>query len=318
MGKEASDFSVNRIEIEPRWLLCANCARGGGRAECIEKYNIMALVRKIDVNPELHLTMTGAFDEIGARTDLFDTQTPAERRKDLDVLQRLGLCFGDTRSARDLFYRLTYEIKHLNGICAYPDNPYGKWAECEIAGDGCYEAGNKPLRYAQNPAQMASYKGPSCKMIGEAGRVVIRIHHLLCIVCFAGRDDNDVPLPEDNLYEVWMKFKQNPDIPVTLIEGPGDCFICPPCHSFIPGRGVCVAGCHLRDRKKDLDAFVALGLSPGDTLTARELYGRIRERIPRAAIICGYDKDTSYEWSSCGGTKSDRYEKGLSGDNFPR
>ena len=317
MAMEASDFNANRIEIEPRWLLCANCVRGGGMAEYIDKYNIMEIARKISENPELHLTLTGAFDETGARTDKFDKQTPAERRKDLDVLQRLGLCFGDTRSARDLFYRLTNEITSLSGICAYPDNPYGKWPECEIAGDGFYAAGNKLLRPAQDPAQMEARKQSSCRMIAETDRIVVRIHHLLCIACFAGGDDRS-PLKEDNLYEVWMKFKDNPDIPVTLVEGPGDCCICPPCHSFIPGRGVCVAGCHLRDRKKDLDTFVALGLSPGDTLSARELYDRIRERIPRAGIICGYDKDTSYEWSSCGGTKSGRYEKSLAGDNFPR
>ncbi|MCL2517076.1 MAG: hypothetical protein FWF15_00805 [Oscillospiraceae bacterium] len=308
---EASDFNVNRMEIEPRWLLCMNCVRGGGNCECIKNYRIAELYKKIDDNPELHLTLVGSFDEIGARTERFYTQTPAERRKDLDVLQRLGLAYGDTRSARDLFYRSTQNIKSLEGICRYPDNPYGKWPECELADGEFYIKGNKQLRYAQNPEQMEAMKVPSCQALAETDRIVIRIHHLLCITCFAGRGNNTVPLKEDNLMEAWMKFRENPDIPVTLVEGPGECCICPPCHSYIPERGICVAGCHLRDRKKDLDTFVALGLSPGDTLTARELYKRIGERIPHAKIICGYDTDNSYEWTSCGGTKNDAFEQGL-------
>jgi len=306
---EPSDFNNNQLELEPRWLLCMNCMRGGGKAGCIEKYRLAALYRKIEENPETHITLVGAFDEIGARTGRFDTQTPAERRKDLDVLQRLGLCFGDTRTARDLFYRISLHIKTLEGICRYPENPYGKWPECELSSGDFYMKGNLRLRNAQSPQEMAAQKAQSCQALAEAGRIAIRAHHLLCIVCFAGRNDHDRPIPEDNLYEAWMKFREDPDIPVTLVEGPGECCICPPCHSYIPPRGVCVAACHLRDRKKDLDTFVALGLSPGDTLSARELYRRIMERIPKASAICGYEENTSPEWTSCGGT--DRYELGL-------
>ena len=308
---EASDLGINRMEIEPRSLLCMNCMRGGGKSKCIENYRIAELYQKIDQNPETHLTFVGAFDNVGARTDRFYLQTPAERRKDLDVLQRLGLNFGDTRSARDLFTRLSTTIKNLDGICRYPENPYGKWPECELADGSCYIKGNKQLRYAQNPDEMKTLKISSCKEIDEADHLVIRCHHLLCITCFAGRGNNTVPLAEDNLMEAWMKFRENPDIPVKLVEGPGECCICPPCHSYIPSRGICVASCHLRDRKKDLDTFVALGLSPGDTLPARELYKRIGERIPKSSIICGYEKDTSFEWTSCSGTKGTAFQEGL-------
>ncbi|MCL2813253.1 MAG: hypothetical protein FWD23_01490 [Oscillospiraceae bacterium] len=315
--KEASDFGVNRIEIEPRWLLCMNCLRGGGKAECMAKDHIPELWRKIDETPEAHLTLVGAFDEMGARTKRFDTQTPAERRKDLDVLQRLGLCFTDTRSARDLFNRIAQKITSLDNICRYPDNPYGKWAECELADGEYYAKGSKPLRCAQNPEEMASGKILSCRAIAKAGRIVIRIHHLLCIVCFAGGGGNG-PLPMDNLYEAWVKFRENPDILVTLAEGPGECCICPPCDNYMPQRGLCVSGCHLRDRKKDLDTFVALGLSPGDTLTARELYKRIYERIPHVTAICSYETNTGCEWNgACGTISAEAYEKGLADGILP-
>ncbi len=92
MHMEASNFKTERADIEPRWLLCLNCLRGGGKCRRIEQYGLEKLWERIQKNPELHLTLTGAFDEVGARTERFDTQTPAERKKDLDVLQRLGLC----------------------------------------------------------------------------------------------------------------------------------------------------------------------------------------------------------------------------------
>ena len=308
---ETSDIGFHRLDIEPRSLLCVNCIRGGGKSPCIEKYRISELNQKIVENPEVHLTLIGAFDNIGARSERFYEQTPAERLKDLNVLQRLGLNYGDTRSARDLFTRLSLSIKNLEGLCRYPDNPYGKWSECELADGECYVKGNKPLPLAQNPDEMETQKISSCQMIADADLLVLRAHHLLCIACFAGRGNNTVPLAEDNLYEAWMKFRKNPDLPVTLVEGPGECCICPPCHSYIPSRGLCVASCHLRDRKKDLDTFVALGLNPGDTLPARELYRRIGERIPQASIICAYETDTSFEWTSCGGAKGNAYEQGL-------
>ena len=311
MKIEASDRDVNRMEVAPRYLLCMNCMRGGGHSKCIDDYRIAELFQRIDENPEMHLTLVGAFDNSGARTEFFYRQTPAERLKDLNVLQRLGLNFGDTRSARDLFTRLSGEIKELDGICRYPDNPYGKWPECELADGNCYSKGNKSLRYAQNPDEMKNQKIPSCQQIAESDHVVIRPHHLLCVTCFAGRSTDHVPLEEDNLYEAWMKFRENPDVTVNLVEGPGECCICPPCHSFVPSRGVCVASCHLRDRKKDLDTCVALGINPTDKLTARELYRRIGERIPHVSTVCGFEKDTSFEWSSCGGVKNGAYEKGL-------
>ena len=309
MNLEASNLEANRMELEPRWLLCMNCLRGGGQAGCAEADRLAQLYRRIEENPEIHITLVGAFDETGARTGRFDAQTPAQRRKDLDVLQRLGLCFGDTRCARDLFRRTSLHIQTLEGICRYPENPYGKWPECGLSGGEFYIKGNQPLPDAQSPRDMAAQKACSCRALAGADKIVIRPHHLLCIVCFAGRDGNDQPLPEDNLYEAWVKIRENPGLPVTLVEGPGACCICPPCHSYIPARGLCVAACHLRDRKKDLDTFVALGLNPGDTRSARELYARILERISDVRAICGYETNTSDEWTSCGGT--DSYAKGL-------
>ncbi|MCL2517077.1 MAG: hypothetical protein FWF15_00810 [Oscillospiraceae bacterium] len=312
MKLEASDLSINRMEIEPRWLLCINCFRGGGNCECIEKYRIAELYQKIDDNPDIHLTLRGAFDDNGGRTERFYEQTPDDRRKDLNILQRLGLNFGDTRSARDLFVRLDFYVKNLEGLCRYPENPYGKWPECELADGEFYVKGNRQLHDAQNPDQMAAKKCASCKDLAEADHVVIRSHHLLCVTCFAGRGKNTIPLEVDNLMEAWNKFCENPDIPVTLVEGPGECCICPPCYSYAPSRGLCVSVSHIRDRKKDLDTFAALGVNPGETLTARELYKRIAEMIPDVSVICNYETNNSFEWTAwCNGKRDNAFEEGL-------
>lgn len=309
MRIEASDINENCIELEPRLLLCINCKRGGG--DGLEGDKVKEALKRIEENPELHIKLTGAFDEIGARTELFYNQTPVERRKDLDVLQRLGLCYGDTRSARDLFYQITQEIKTLYGICIYADNEYGAWEECPLSRKEYYKKGSKALGQAQPVDEMQKAKAESCSALEKADHIVIRAHHLLCIVCYIGNEKNDIPLAEDNLYEAWVKMRNDPDIMVTMVEGPGECCICPPCHSYVTNRGICVAACHLRDRKKDLDTCLALGITPGMTLSARELYKRIYDRIPHVSTICAYDKTTSYEWQGCGTVHTGRYETGL-------
>ncbi len=309
MELEKSNFTTERLEIEPRHLLCYNCKRGGGVTPYEEKVN--QLQERLAQNPELHLTLKGAFDEVGARTDLFSRQTPAERRKDLDVLQRLGLCFEDTRSARDLVFRITQQIPSLEDICSYLPSQYGSWPECPLARQDFYSKGNQPLPWAQLPETMARYKEASCRELAVAETVVIRSHHLLCIICYAGSEHNDVPLPEDNLMEAWVKFRENPNTPVTIVEGPQLCCICPPCHGYVQDRGLCVAACHLRDRKKDLDFCVVTGTTPGETYTARELYRRIGKTLADNSKVCGYPVDTSPEWTSCASTGSERYKRGF-------
>jgi hypothetical protein len=207
-------------------------------------------------------------------------------------------------------YRLTKEIKTLEGICSF-DNSCISWPECPLARKEHYTKGSRALDQAQPSGEMKKSKEVSCKALAKADQIVIRAHHLLCIVCYISSENNDVPLPEDNLYEAWIRMRQDPKIPVTIVEGPGECCICPPCHSYVARRGICVAGCHLRDRKKDLDTCFALGITPGITLSANELYMRIFDRIPHISVICAYKKDTSYEWQTCGSAYSGRYETGL-------
>lgn len=310
MVNELSDREQNVITMLPQHLLCLRCLHGGGNAEFMEKHCLGEKLRMIRENNDIHVKLYAAFDEVGSKTPLYWMQTKEERKRDLDVLQKLGLVPGDTRTARDLLRRVNEKIPTIYGICTYETDYKGIWTECPLARNGYYEA-CEPITALRPPEQMGKDKAASCLEIERADQLVLRPHHLLCTICYIGGESNDIPLAEDNLYEVWVKIRENPDIPVLLVEGPSDCMICPPCHSFLPERGICVAACHLRDRKKDLDTMLRLGVQPGDVLPARELIERIYRSIPTTKGICGYDTDTAPEWTTCQSVLSNTYEKGL-------
>ncbi|NMB95576.1 MAG: hypothetical protein GYA02_03055 [Clostridiaceae bacterium] len=306
---EFSCRDENTISIWPQHLLCMRCMNGGGKLPFMEEKRLREKLDLIKSKPIVFLHLQAAFDEIGARTDIFREQNHIERKRDLDVLQKLGLTPGSVRLAKDLFRLVEERIPTLKGICIYENVTPGKWDECPLAREKYFEDGKDNLVYKRIKEEMVKAKIDSCKNIESMDRIYIRAHHMLCIFCFVGKKTSIKPIEEDNLYEVWKKMKDNPKIPVTLAEGCSSCMICPPCHGFEPERGICNAGCHLRDRKKDLDVFQRLGLIPGDTLLAEDLILLIYEKIPTVKGICEYGASTSPEWDACGGTTSGNYEK---------
>jgi hypothetical protein len=308
---ESSDRDKNIMTLWPQHLLCMKCLNGGGKLDFMELHNLAEKLRIIKDNPDIHIRLEGAFDEIGARTAIFDQQTPEERKRDLDVLQKLGLTTGDTRTARDLYKLIDERIPNLLDICVYPTEYQDVWIECPLARTDKYQKGTPAVTKKRSAEESESVKISSCKEIGLADHIVIRAHHLLCIICFIGREDNSKPIPQDNLYEVWMKIRNNPEIPVTVVEGASECSICPPCPFYDPTRGLCIADCHLRDRKKDLDTMLKLGIKSGDTLPAKELIARIYKNIPEVKGLCSFESITSPEWSGCGIALIGQYESGL-------
>lgn len=266
----------------------------------------------IKKDPQIHIRLVTSFDEMGARTEMFYQQSVIERKRDLDVLQKLGLSPGDTRIARDLYEVINERIKNVKDICAYGGNYSDKWPPCPLAKEDYFQKGAEGLNKLKDKEKMSYWKEISCKEIEQADKIIIRTHHLLCIFCYIGTDfpgGKYLPLEEDNLYEVWVKMRENPDIPVTIIEGPGDCMVCPPCHGFDNERKLCYVGCHLRDRKKDTDTLQKLDLLPGETLSARELVERIYEKIPDNKDICTYEYQAIPQWRNCAGRE--RYLNGL-------
>ena len=233
--------------------------------------------------------------------ELFNT------KRDLDIIQKLGLVPGDTRPAVDMFERVFLNLTAVEGICGYETVTGETWQGCPRAASGNYEKGHalglKAVILPRDEEEKARFKTSSVDAVYKAKTLQIRPHHLMCMSCFYGsRMEKLAPIKEDNLFEAIDVIHKNPDVPVTLV--PGCCMICPPCSRYDPETNLCLGGrsMALRDQKKDLDTLQKLGLKYGDTLPAQKLYKLLYERIPSTRDICGYGdgEQRAPEWSICG------------------
>ena len=283
------------LEIRPYQLMCIVCRSGD--ADRDERLDGILQAAREDPNRPLTLRCNVdsayRYQNPGREEDSPEGALFNEKR-DLDLLQRLGLVPGDTRPAVELFERLFREVPESRGICGYDDVTAEQWRGCGRAKSGAYERG-----IAAGLGQIVP--GRDVDAMYRASELAIRPHHLMCMACFHGGREELEPIAEDNLFEAIDIIQKNPDIPVTLVRG--CCEICPPCSRFDAESGLCVGGVgmNLRDQKKDLDVLQLLGLAYGDRLPARRLYEMLCERIPSTRMVCGYGDGVarSAEWSVC-------------------
>lgn len=306
------------LEVRPYQLMCVVCRLGAGCSEDLGNARLTGILKTLRHDRKTAVTLRCNTDHVYR----YQNPGPAENtpegelfnaKRDLDILQKLGLVPGDTRPGIDLFERLLANVPTARGICGYEHSTSDTWRGCARAASGDYEKGCKlglsallPRRDAQ---EKAATKKSSAAAVYQAQTLRIRPHHLLCMSCFHGGKEKDKlsPLVEDNLFEAIEVIQKNPDIPVMLIAG--TCMICPPCHAYDPESKLCLGGrsMALRDQKKDLDVLQNLGLKYGDVLPARKLYDLVYERIPSTRDICGFGdlQERAREWSICGSAKND-------------
>jgi len=314
-----------RLTMRAHHLLSTVCILGGAQCPLLEESRAREILEAVGSDPTVAIRLVSDADQVPHYTTLgpdgyaqMDRQALFNSKRDLDVLQRLGLAPGDTRRARYLYELLFANIETPDGICAY-DTP--GWEGCALARSGAYESvrdkGWRAVVYARPDEERAEYRRRNVQQIEGGERLYIRPHHLMCIACAYPGGEGDVPRDNDTIYEILQRIKREPDVPITLVLG--TCQVCDCCDGFHPPTGRCVhSGGLIRDYKKDLDVLQKLGLWPGDTLPARELFDLLFERIPSTRDVCGYGDGIvrSNEWSICGG--SDGYpgyaisrEKGL-------
>ena len=299
--------ALETIDLRAADLPALVCLHGGGAPPGAGP-ELAALLRRIVAEPETPLRLVSAFDCNGGPRQFPPEEGADRRRMDLAVLRRLQLVPGDVRRARELLRRMKETMPDLDGICVF-SSPTERWPSWPPEAVEAYVRGlQSPLPPRQSPPVMAQVKERSVAELDGMDRLYLRPHHLMCLMCFHG-GGSDAPLAEDNLFEVMESIVRQPDIAVTLVEG--CCMICPPCHSFDPPSGTCVAACGLRDRLKDLEVLRLCDLLPGDTLPARELLRCLAECIPHPEAICGGAADAVAEWQACGSVTSGRYERGL-------
>ena len=300
------------LTLRARQLLGTVCVLGGAKCPLMKEEKAREILDKVKRDPTVTIRLESDADEIPHFADPGAGSSPKvnkeaifNRKRDLDVLQRLGLAPGDTRRARYLYMRRLDTIATPYGICAYDT---AGWEGCALAKGGAYEGvrakGWKAVVYCRSDEEREEFRRQSAERIARGERIYIRSHHLMCLACWYSGGKNRSPRPNDTLYEIWERIRREPDVLITLIEG--CCEACYCCDGFHPQNGRCVHdGGLIRDYKKDLDCFQKLGLMPGATMTAKEVFALLFERIPSTRDICGYGDGVvrSHEWRICGGSE---------------
>lgn len=313
------DLLHPRIELRACKLLGTVCRLGGVACPLITAEEARAVLDVVGRDPTVTIRLTSPVDELPHYT----VQTPEDeaalradaldRKRDLDVLQKLGLLPGDTRRARWLYELLFQRIATPDGICAY-DTP--GWEGCRHARSGAYESvrarGPHSVVYRRPQTQKDEARRQSAARIATDPILAIRAHHLMCMACWYNGGDGPLrQRPEDTIWELWKRIQAEPDVPLRLVEG--CCEVCFCCDGYHPETMRCVHGGGLiRDYKKDLDVLQKLGLKPGAIMPARNLLQLLFSRIKTTTEVCGYGDGVarSDEWAVCGGPDGNPgYEK---------
>ncbi|MFW5866995.1 MAG: hypothetical protein ACOCX2_04215 [Armatimonadota bacterium] len=294
------------ITIEARQLLGLICRKGGVECPLIDAERAEEILERLASDPAVAIRLASDADELPHYTCVegrADPEDALNRMRDLKVLQRLGLCPGDTRRARYLIELLFKRVETPRGICAFDTEG---WEGCELADSGAYEgvrdAGWREVVYCRSDEERAEWREPNERAIAQDEGISIRPHHLMCMSCWYAGGEGSGKRPNDTLSEVLDRIRREPEVPITLVEGP--CEACDCCDGFHPDSGRCVhAGGLIRDYLKDLDVFQRIGMMPGETRPAREILDLIFERIESTTEICGYGDGevTAEEWRICGG-----------------
>lgn len=317
----AEPSAGQRLEIRPYQLMCVVCRLGEGRTDDLGEARLTEILRVVRRDRKTPIALRANCDTVyGYQNPGHAEDTPEgelfNAKRDLDILQRLGLVPGDCRPAIDMFERLLTNVKSSQGICGGDPAAAAEWRGCARAASGAYEKGHalgiKAIMAPRNKEEMAEVKKRTAAEVYAAKTLCIRPHHLLCMSCFYGKKKELAPIAADNLFEAIDAIHKNPEIPVTLVAG--CCMICPPCAHYEPSTNLCLGGhgMALRDQKKDLEVLARLGLKYGDTLPARGLYALLYEKIASTREVCGYGdgRATATEWSVCSGAeKDDAYQR---------
>jgi hypothetical protein len=329
-------------EVQAHHLLCAVCRRGGcSRPPCGTK-KIDALLAVLWSYPHTPLLIKADLDVSRAHFfDVYEKRKPkrlpadfadrndsySDRRKDLEVCRLLGIYPNTALPAIHAYNLLFARQPTLQGMCRGLSGDTTVWPECPHANKGYYEKisqakgvglkeqtergedlageGIWALFQPRTRKEMSDAKRKSAAyIVKDAKQLYIRPNHLLCILC--RRKDQD-PLVEDNLIELRKRMEDNPDIPVTLTEG--CCMVCDPCNVYHPDEHVCYHA-HPKNVLRDLRMLEILGLKPGATLPAREVYRLVFEKVKKLQNVCGWGdgSNTTVFWAPCGGWKGSTIE----------
>jgi hypothetical protein len=309
---DCTDSVAGAARLRPYQLLCALCALGEDPPRPVEP-KMAALLAAVRQRPDMPISLVcNAGDAYVYQDPGTADDTPEgdefNRKRDLDILQRMSWPPGVTLPARTVFLAIVQQIRTVAGLCGYETVTGTGWAGCPKASSGCYERGcSKGLAAIIPPRdreELVREKQKSIEALHAAQEVTIRPHILLCAVCQYGGGLRP-PYSDDNLPELLdVVLHKNPNLSIKFARG-ADWMMCAPC----PNRSVALNACvnvlgsgGLSNEKRDLDMLQKLGLHFGSSLPARELYALIFERIPTTQDICRRDGNSCpcVWWDGCG------------------
>ncbi len=325
-SRVSSKVRDSSLTVRPYQLLCVVCSLGDNGAGSGDA-RVKRIVERVRENPDLPVTVRCNAGDVYLYQDPgLDEDTPEgrdyNRKRDLDILQRMNWPPGVTLPARAAFLSLLKTITTVSGLCGYGEVTSEAWRGCPKAQSGSYERGRgkgiDALIAPRSEEEMAREKERSLEALHTAAEVTIRPHILLCAVCQYGGGVRP-PLKADNLPELLdLILHEKPDLRIRMARQ-ADWMMCAPCPARVPELNACVnvlGSGGLSNEKRDLDMLQVLGLQFGSAMGARELFRLIFERIPTTQGICKREGSCcpSVWWDGCGESNvtkgNENYEKG--------
>ena len=309
-----------KISIKVHQALCLLCLLGKNMYD-VEDEELKKILETIEKNPDIPVTLKCQAGDVFSFQDSDEKDSTFERKKDLEILQKLDFFPGITIPARILFNRIYLRIKTVKDICfdcAYAEKKYYEKArklqisltsqhcgqyDKSIAAEKAKKKGIRIIIPPRTIEDLEKSKKESLKAMYDARNTGIRIrpHLLLCAVCQYGGGVKP-GMAYDNLPELIQLILKEPETKLTLVEG-ADWVMCAPCPSWVKGNK-CVHSygkCGLPNQLRDMRVLQKLNLDYGKTVKAIDLYKEIFEKIPSTLEICRFDHyDTSMWHSGCG------------------
>lgn len=313
------------LTVRPYQVLCTIC-RLGETGKPPTQGKLGQVAEALQKTPDAPLTLACNAGDVYVYQDPGIAEDTPEgrdfnRKRDLDILQRMNWPPGVTLPARAVVSCVLNRIPTVAGLCGYDRVTSDAWRGCPKAKSGFYEKGQKlgikALVPPRTEAEMTAEKQRSMQAVHTAQAITIRPHILLCAVCQYGGGTRP-PYKADNLPELLdMLLRTKPDVPITMARS-ADWMMCAPCPHRAPGLNACVnvlGSGGLSNEKRDLDMLQVLGLQFGSTTNARELYRLIFDKIPSTQEICKRDNPCpAVWWDGCGENNmkhgNANYEKG--------
>jgi hypothetical protein len=315
---ESSGGAVPKpLTLRPYQLLCTICSMGEEGTGSFKQYEKAKQIREVLKNtPDTPVTVAC---DAGPMYDYQNSGTKEDtpegddfnRKRDLDILQIIGLAPGTTMPARAFFKTVLMGISSVSEICNYETVTGEPWKGCPKAASGNYERGYakgiNALIATRPEAEMEAEKKKSIEAINSASVVTVRPHILVCAVCQYGGGTRP-PFKPDNLPElIDIIINKKPDLNIRMAFG-ADWMICAPC----PNRNTKLSACthvwgngELDSQLRDLNLLQQLGLKYGSTMKARDLYKLIFEKVTttngKPDLCLKYNTQPSVWWDECSG-----------------